>query len=295
MENITENMMGTFPCFQAPTKAVERRKNQRYGKQRNITYLGLIAYVLQNSPDKMLTFSRLMDELVVFVSGDRKGIENNIRVCLSSNDCFVKVPCPDLTYSKGNFWKVDVSRITAKMARRNFKGILDQFPDLSTKVKMEANELSVASEHTTRTKSPTTTMCPNIQTRTVGMFTSSFSIESLLNRDSPRVCPQIPSLPVVSSLPTNQGIFHGETRFGTKRRMSRDSAPIEMHGVPCPDRHMIWSRTDYGVIGHDAGRTFKKMRMCTEHSYPIYFRHSTPCFAEPILYPEYEMGYPVHM
>lgn len=32
-----------------------------------------------------------MKKLDIFVSGDRKGLENNIRVCLSSNKCFVKV------------------------------------------------------------------------------------------------------------------------------------------------------------------------------------------------------------
>lgn len=32
-----------------------------------------------------------MKKLAVFITGDRKGLENNIRVCLSSNKCFVKV------------------------------------------------------------------------------------------------------------------------------------------------------------------------------------------------------------
>ena len=34
---------------------------------------------------------QLMEKLEEFVTGDRKCFENNIRVCLSSSKCFVKV------------------------------------------------------------------------------------------------------------------------------------------------------------------------------------------------------------
>uniref|UniRef100_A0A674EGD5 Zgc:113424 n=1 Tax=Salmo trutta TaxID=8032 RepID=A0A674EGD5_SALTR len=166
---------------------------------KSTTYLGLIAYVIQDSPDKMLTFSQLMDKLGAFLSGDRKGIENNIRVCLSSNDCFVKVPVsPYMPHSKKNFWKVDESQITAKMARRHFKGILDLFPDLSTKVRMEAEQIS---ERFAAGFSPKPTLTsPHMQNNNEVKFRGAFSIESILNRDSTsRLCPRPAALAVVSS------------------------------------------------------------------------------------------------
>ncbi|CAB1350787.1 unnamed protein product [Coregonus sp. 'balchen'] len=183
MQNMTENIMGTLLPLQAPSNVVQRRKNQRYGKKKSTTYLGLIAYVIQDSPDKMLTFSQLMDKLGAFLSEDRKGIENNIRVCLSFNDGFVK----SVHISKKNFWKVDESQITAKMARRHFGGILDLFPELSTKVRMEADRIS---ERFAAVYSPTPTLnSPHTQKRSEVKFSSPFSIESILNRDGPsRLC-----------------------------------------------------------------------------------------------------------
>lgn len=59
MQNVTENIMGTLLPPQAPSNVVQRRKNQRYGKKKSTTYLGLIAYVIQDSPDKMLTFTQV--------------------------------------------------------------------------------------------------------------------------------------------------------------------------------------------------------------------------------------------
>ncbi|RXN06623.1 forkhead box H1-like protein [Labeo rohita] len=106
-----------------------RRKYKRYSKQK-MTYLGLIAYVIQNAPQKKLTFYELMNAVTIFVDGDRKGLENNIRVCLSSNNCFVKVPInPECPNAKRNFWKVDDSKITPKILRRHFSGLRNVFPD----------------------------------------------------------------------------------------------------------------------------------------------------------------------
>lgn len=59
MQNVTENIMGTLLPPQAPSNVVQRSKNQRYGKKKSTTYLGLIAYVIQDSPDKMLTFTQV--------------------------------------------------------------------------------------------------------------------------------------------------------------------------------------------------------------------------------------------
>ncbi|KAG1947370.1 forkhead box protein H1 [Pimephales promelas] len=144
---------------------VTRRKYKRYSKQK-MTYLGLIASVIQNAPEKRLTFYELMNAVTIFVDGDRKGIENNIRVCLSSNNCFVKVPInPQLPNAKRNFWKVDDSKITPKILRRHFRGLCDVFPDLY--------ENKNATERATWKH-------PEAEKK----FTSPFSIESLLQRES---------------------------------------------------------------------------------------------------------------
>uniref|UniRef100_A0A4W5N1B9 Si:ch211-239d6.2 n=1 Tax=Hucho hucho TaxID=62062 RepID=A0A4W5N1B9_9TELE len=273
------------PC-EAPSNVVLRRKNQRYGKKKSTTYLGLIAYVIQDSPDKMLTFSQLMDKLGAFLSGDRKGIENNIRVCLSSNDCFVKVPVsPYLPHSKKNFWKVDESQITAKMARRHFKDILDLFPELSTKVRMEAEQIS---ERFATVYSPTPTLTGlHIQKKSEVKFSSPFSIESILNRDSPsRLSPRPAPLSVMSSGPPDQMPLCAERGVGTKR-MSWDSPPVEINLVPRAGdsypSYVTVATTVHGLIGDDDdGRPVKKMRMCAEPSYLIYSRPSVaPRFAEP--------------
>nr|XP_046217183.1 forkhead box protein H1-like [Oncorhynchus gorbuscha] len=194
MQNVTENIMGTLLPPQAPSNVVQRSKNQRYGKRKSTTYLGLIAYVIQDSPDKMLTFTQLMDKLGAFLSGDRKGIENNIRVCLSSNDCFVKVPVsPYMSNSKKNFWKFDERQITAKMARRHFKGILDLFPELSTKVRMEAEQIS---ERSAAVFSPKPTLAsPQMQNNNEVNFSSPFSIESILKYSRPNAAPRFADPP----------------------------------------------------------------------------------------------------
>uniref|UniRef100_A0A3P8Z2A7 Fork-head domain-containing protein n=1 Tax=Esox lucius TaxID=8010 RepID=A0A3P8Z2A7_ESOLU len=221
---------------------------------------------------------QIMDKLEAFISGNRKGIENNIRVCLSSHDCFVKVPAgPYVTQSNKNFWKVDESRITAKMARRNFKGILHQFPDLYTKVRKQANQTSEASERLATTEPPAPAICcPNIQK---SKFTSSFSIESILNQKSQRSCPQNPSFSGVS---TDQLLLCAES-VDTMRRRIWDSPQVARNRVSCPDDSypscVTWGPTVH-VIG-DGRRTSKMMRMCVKPSYPNYFRPSVaPCFVD---------------
>ncbi|XDV34549.1 hypothetical protein PO909_004700 [Leuciscus waleckii] len=150
---------------------VVRRKYKRYSKQK-MTYLGLIAYVIQNAPEKRLTFYELKNAVTIFVDGDRKGIENNIRVCLSSNNCFVKVPInPQFPNAKRNFWKVDDSKITPKILRRHFRGLCDVFPDLYGNTEIPFKN---ATENRATCKRP----------EAEKKFTSPFSIESLLQRES---------------------------------------------------------------------------------------------------------------
>ncbi|XP_051948583.1 forkhead box protein H1-like [Xyrauchen texanus] len=148
-----------------------RRKYRRYSKQK-MTYLALIAHVIQSAPGKRLTFCELMNAMATFVDGDRKGLENNIRVCLSSNDCFVKVPRnPECPNAKRNFWKLDDRKITPKMQRRHFSGMRDAFPDLN-------ENLGILSLNTATAPTPTCNSTESVK------FTSPFSIESLLQRES---------------------------------------------------------------------------------------------------------------
>uniref|UniRef100_A0A3Q1IVB8 Fork-head domain-containing protein n=1 Tax=Anabas testudineus TaxID=64144 RepID=A0A3Q1IVB8_ANATE len=196
---------------------------QRGLLRKSTTYLAKIAVVLQEAPGKMLTFTQLMDKLAPLLCEDRKSVENNIRVCLSTHKCFVKVSIPVVSgslESKRNYWKLDSSQITAKMVRRHFKGILQLFPDLLSKV--ETENRSRPSEPCSALHSPEAAACRAVQIRCEVKFSSPFSIESLLKRDSPgartsRASP-LCSLPVRAE----QQPRLPNTPVGTKRSFSWD-------------------------------------------------------------------------
>ncbi|XP_075900283.1 forkhead box protein H1-like [Nelusetta ayraudi] len=141
---------------------------------KSATYLAMIAVVLQLSPRRMLTVSQLMEKLKQLVDEKRRSIEGNVRVCLTTNKCFVKVPVdPDCRESKRNYWKLDTSHISAKMVRRHFKGLLQLFPELADKLK---------TENVSTTLEPAA--CRDVQKQQVeGKFSGPFSIEALLKRD----------------------------------------------------------------------------------------------------------------
>ena len=80
--------------------------------------------------------------------------------------------------AKKNYWKVDESRITEKMVRRHFKGILEQSPVGSAPVKIENRPVKLSV-----TDSPTPA-AHHAQTKHE-KFSSSVSIESLLRTNCP--------------------------------------------------------------------------------------------------------------
>ncbi|TSK31443.1 Forkhead box protein H1 [Bagarius yarrelli] len=165
---MTKTAYGSFSPVQG-----DGRKYKRHTKG---TYIGLVACVIQDSPDKMLTFKQIMKKLELFVSGDRKGLENNIRVCLSSNKCFVKVPIdPDYPNAKRNFWRVDQRSITPKMLRRHFSDMVELFPGLPPAwIRKPAPP-----------PAPSPPICPvktTCEDRPI-KFTGPFSIDSLLRKD----------------------------------------------------------------------------------------------------------------
>ncbi|XP_061521002.1 forkhead box protein H1-like [Phycodurus eques] len=188
--------------------------------RRSTTYLARVAVILQDAPDKMLTFMQLMDRLGPLVREDRKSIENNIRVCLSTNDCFVKIRLlPDSLASKRNFWKLDLSHITAKMVRRHFKDILDFFPELRGR-REDGGE----------------TAAPSVHIRCEVKFSGPFSIESLLQRDSP--APGGTPPPAGAAVPTEhrrRRHLHLAAQRGHKRNLRRDSEDVVPAALPRGD------------------------------------------------------------
>ncbi|MGH0162921.1 UNVERIFIED_CONTAM: hypothetical protein FKN15_049663 [Acipenser sinensis] len=117
-----------------------RRKYRRYAKPRS-TYLAMIAFVIQTSPKRSLTFPQ--------------------------------VPLnPDNPNGKKNFWRVDVNRIPPNALRRHLQGTMEIFPDLSPS--------QVASCKGNAPPSGALDAA-QVTRDSAKKFNSPFSIESLLN------------------------------------------------------------------------------------------------------------------
>ncbi|XP_052441150.1 forkhead box protein Q1 [Carassius gibelio] len=178
-----------------------RRRFKRYTTG---TYIGLIACAIQGSPDKMLTFKQIMKKLEPFVFGDKRGIENNIRVCLSSNRCFEKVPVdPNYPNPKKNFWKVNENGITPKMFRRHFKYLINIFPGLS--IPTQAVDECKDNSH-----APEPLACKVAESKSVGKFTGPFSIDSLLKSDR--------EVKRMRSTSLEERVHYGDAQRGTAKR-----------------------------------------------------------------------------
>nr|XP_043908540.1 forkhead box protein H1-like [Solea senegalensis] len=243
-------------------------------RNRNVTYLAKIAFVLQAAPDKMLTFTQLMDRITPVMSEDKKLLGNNIRVCLSTHSCFVKIPVNTKALpSKRNYWKLDSSQITTKMVRRHFKGILQLFPELASKV--ETEERNGSSEAGSAPRSPEPAACKAVQIRCEAKFSSPFSIESLLKRDSPCDRPSRPS-PLSSvqvRVEQQPRLTHGQV--GTKRPQLGQSWDKEEAGSS-----PICSTGGSTYTPNGAAKAIKRVQMCAELSFPIYTR-AAPYYSSP--------------
>ncbi|XP_070777305.1 forkhead box protein I1-ema [Enoplosus armatus] len=278
MQNRTEKFGAQLPLF-VPASSSQQRLFRK-----STTYLAKIAVVLQDAPDKMLTFTQLMDRLTPLISEDRKSVENNIRVCLSTNKCFVKIPVvPDSLDSKRNYWKLDSSQITAKMVRRHFKGILQLFPELASKV--ETENTSRPPEHRSALHSPEPAASKAVQIRCEVKFSSPFSIESLLKRDSPsaRASRASPLSSVPLRVEQQPRSTHGHT-VGTKRSFSWDAEEhllLQASAGSFPVCSTGGS-THHGLTANGAAKPIKRMHVCTEPSLPVYTRASAaPYFTSP--------------
>lgn len=248
---------------------------QRGRFRRCSTYLAMIAAVLQDAPDHMLTFTQLMDKLQPFVSGNRKSFENSIRVCLSSQKCFVNIPgSSEMLHCKKNYWKLDHSQISGKMVRRHFRGILHQFPELACREGTEA--WSRAAEPCTAPLSPEAA----VQIKCEVKFSGPFSIESLLKRDGPSTASPLSRGPVRAE----QQPRCTERGAGVKRSFSWDSPPVEPLLLQAAGGSYpvctAGGDTDQGLTA--AAKPHKRMNMCAEPSFLMYTRPSVaPYFSSP--------------
>ncbi|XP_060916231.1 forkhead box protein H1 [Labrus mixtus] len=252
-----------------PPSALASSSQQRLFRK-STTYLAKIAVVLQDAPGKMLTFSQLMDKLMPLICEDRRSVENNIRVCLSSNTCFVKIPMvPDLLDSKRNYWKLDTSKITAKMVRRHFKGILQFFPELASKV--ETENTSRGPERCLVPLSP----CRSVQIRCEVKFSSPFSIESLLKRDSPSA--RSPTASPLCSMPVRV-----EQRVGTKRSFSWDSEQHLLLQTSAGSSPVcsVGGSMHHGLIAAGAIKPVRRSHVLSEPSSLVYCR-AAPYYSSP--------------
>ncbi|KAK5911340.1 hypothetical protein CgunFtcFv8_005525 [Champsocephalus gunnari] len=256
--------------------------SQRGLFRKSTTYLAKIAVILQDVSGKMLTFTQLMDRLGPFISDDKRSVENNIRVCLSTNKCFVKIPVvPDSLDSKRNYWKLDSGQITAKMARRHFKGILQLFPELASKV--ETENLSRASRNCSAFPSPEPAACRGDQIRCEVKFSSPFSIESLLKRDSPsarasRVSP-LSSVPLKVDYQQRRSI----QRVWNKKSFSWDSEePLFLQASDGSSPICSTGGSTHSGLAASGAAKPIRMHVCTESSFPVYTRaRAAPYFSSP--------------
>ncbi|XP_056255817.1 forkhead box protein H1 [Seriola aureovittata] len=267
--------------MQNRTEKFGAQLHQRGLFRKSATYLAKIAVVLQHAPGKMLTFTQLMDRLAPLICEERKSVENNIRVCLSTHSCFVKIPVnTDSLDSKRNYWKLDSSQITAKMVRRHFKGILQLFPELASKVQTENR--SRPSEHCSALRSPEPAACKAVQVRCEVKFSSPFSIESLLKRDSPSARPSGAS--PLSSVPVRaeQQPQPAHTRVVTKRSLRWDSEEPLLLQASSGSSSICSTggSTHHGLTANGAAKPIKRMHVNTEPSLPVYTR-AAPYFTSP--------------
>ncbi|XP_072226182.1 uncharacterized protein [Leuresthes tenuis] len=274
MQRRTENFGAQPPVFD-PASSAETEVFRSA-----TTYLAKIAVVLQDAPNKMLTFSQLMDKVAPFISEDRKSVENNMRVCLSTHKCFIKIPVVPVS-GKRNYWKLDSSQITGKMVRRHFKRILQHFPELASKVNSE--NLSGPLEQCSTLQSPEAAACGAVQVRCEMKFSSPFSIDSLLKRDSPsaRTSRASPLSSVQIRVEQQPQPAHGQV--GTKRSISWAEEPLHLRNSPGSSPICsAGGSTHHGLNFNGVSQPIKRIAAHNGPPFPICTRASSvPYFSSP--------------
>lgn len=195
---------------------------------------------------------------------------------------------PEYANSKKNFWKVDETRINAKMLRRHFKGMLDIFPDLASRLKKEPD----TKEERCTIQNPQRSCAFTTQKEPVTKFSGPFSIESILKKDThPRPCAKSNLLHILPrTLDSCCGDFkHARTGIAMKRKSCPEEhicGPAESRNEfvryvfdeanaafsnRCPSAFStqeIRSLPDY----HQTFRPMKRLRMCPDLPDPMFPR-----------------------
>lgn len=197
--------------------------------------------------------------------------------------CICQTPVvPDSLDSKRNYWKLDPGHITAKMVRRHFKGLLQLFPELASKV--ETENTSRPPELCSALHAPEPAACRAVQIRCKVKFSSPFSIESLLKRDSPSARPSGAS--PLSSVPVTVEQQAGPTHRlgGTKRSFRWDSEePLGLQAsAACSPICSTGGSTPHILAAHGAAQPISRMDVCAQSSFPVDTRASAaPYFISP--------------
>ncbi|XP_023816018.1 uncharacterized protein LOC101163910 [Oryzias latipes] len=208
------------------------------------TYLAKIAVALHDAPDQMLTFTQLIQKMEPLISEGRKSVENNIRVCLSTHRCFRKIPVvPDPVTTKRNYWKLDSSQITTKMVRRHLKDLLHLFPELASKV--ETGSKNQRSGKQSVLCSPQPAACDDA--RVNGKFSSSFSIENLLKKDTTPARPLRAFPPSILLVKAEQHLCSDHRSAGEKTAVTWGSEQLLFSQTPAGS-FTFWSTG--GSISH---------------------------------------------
>ena len=164
-----------------------------------------------------------MNRLESFGCVRSKASENNVRVRLSNQACFVKLNYK-LEGSQCNHWKLDHSKITEKMVRRHFKGILEWFPELTSVRKEMLTTPLPSPDHYTTLLSPEDAACKAVISRCEAKFSSSFSIDSILKKAKASPLSEESSVSVKVEQKPN---WSAERTVGTKRKLNWDSSPVD--------------------------------------------------------------------
>ena len=168
---------------------------------------------------------------------------------------------------KSNCWRVDMSQITEKMMRRHFKSNTDLLCSTDKDQSEDSSE-----SYSLKPSSPP-------QKRDNVKFSSPFSIESLLKRESFVSSPTSSPLAIRPTL--NIAVKAEPQPWRAERAMKRclswDSPPVEAH-LAFPAGHTYSMYTADGDRGHGFidESSAKRMRVCAEPPFPVYTRASAP-------------------
>ena len=166
------------------------------------------------------------------------------------------------TDSLWNYWKVDHSKITQKILRRHFNRILGWFPELTSVKKEMMTTPPPSPDHYTTLHSPEDAACKAVNSRCDVKFSSCFSIDSILKKDSPSglCCKASPPQSLLRraseessvSLRVEQKLdWSAKRTVGLKRKLNWDSSPVDSQ-VLVPDIQGLVSYCQSRLLNRNA-------------------------------------------